>query len=191
MIFIVFAEGLCVAGYLYFLAFLAVLAFLLDNVGKTQIYTILYFAVTLACFCFCIIACPEFSTYQKISPSIIHQMFVFNSILVVTLISLFTCIGINLERKVRNDLLLEKNKAEAQSNKISLQNVYLQEIAFMSTHNVRSPLTNIISLTKMLQDETLEPEKQRKIIQYLKQSSDELDSVIHDMISKTDTATKN
>ncbi len=185
MILIVFAEGLGPAGYLFFLVFLVALAFLLDNSGKSDPKILYYLVLTAICFSFCIITCPQEGKFQYIPKNLKHEMFVFNSITVIILISVFTFIGITLEKKIREALMIEKNKAQKQSAQIQEQNKHLREIAFMSTHSVRMPVTNILGLTKMLETIQNDPEKEAQIKQYLKLSAEELDLVLHEIINKT------
>ena len=182
---IVFAEGLGPAGYLFFLVFLVALAFLLDNSGKSDPKILYYLVFTALCFSFCIIECPQEGMFQYIPEKLKHKMFIFNSITVIILISVFTYIGINLEKKIREALLIEKNKAQKQSEQINEQNKQLREIAFMSSHSVRMPVTNILGLTKMLETLQNDPEKEVKIKHYLRKSAEELDAVLHEIINKT------
>ena len=81
--------------------------------------------------------------------------------------------------------MLEKNKAQIQSSQINEQNKQLKEIAFMSTHSIRMPVTNILSLTKMLEKKGSDPEKEKLIRDYLKKSAEELDIVVHEIIKMT------
>ena len=182
---IVFAEGLAPAGYLFFLVFLVALAFLMDDNGKRDPKILFYLIITTLSFCICIIGCPQDGLYQQIPQQLKHEMFVFNSIAVIILISVFTYIGISLENKIRKALMLEKNKAQIQSSQINEQNKQLKEIAFMSTHSIRMPVTNILSLTKMLEKKGSDPEKEKLIRDYLKKSAEELDIVVHEIIKMT------
>ena len=182
---IVFAEGLEPAGYLFFLVFLVALAFLLDNSGKSDPKIVYYLVFTALCFSLCIIACPQQGMFQFIPEELKHQMFVFNSITVIILISVFTYIGITLEKRIREALMIERNKAQIQSAHINEQNKHLREIAFMSSHSIRMPVSNILGLTKMLETLQNDPQKEEQIKHYLRQSAEELDLVLHEIINKT------
>ena len=182
---IVFAEGLEPAGYLFFLVFLVALAFLLDNSGKSDPNVHIYLLFTAVCFSLCIIECPQQGMFQFIPEKLKHQMFVFNSITVIILISVFTYIGITLEKRIREALMIEKNKAQIQTAQINEQNKHLREIAFMSSHSIRMPVSNILGLTKMLETIHDNPQKEEQIKHYLRQSAEELDMVLHEIINKT------
>lgn len=68
--------------------------------------------------------------------------------------------------------------------KLMEQNEQLRKIAWMQSHEVRKPLANIIGLLALVDMKKLE-DKNEHVFQYLKQSSDELDQIIHDIIQKT------
>lgn len=77
------------------------------------------------------------------------------------------------------NLNLEK-KVEQRTQVINKKNQKLREYAFMNAHNVRGPLTNILSLTQLL--ETLNSKDDHKeIIRHLHSSAEKLDNVIHDI----------
>lgn len=63
---------------------------------------------------------------------------------------------------------------------INEKNAKLREYAFMNAHNVRGPLTNILSLTDLLNTLGIEGEE-RELIKHLQASAEKLDKVIHDI----------
>ncbi len=68
--------------------------------------------------------------------------------------------------------------------KLKEQNEQLRKIAWMQSHEVRKPLANILGLLALI-DSQKTSAVQEHIFQYLKQSSDELDHIIKDIIEKT------
>lgn len=68
--------------------------------------------------------------------------------------------------------------------KLKEQNEKLRKIAWMQSHEVRKPLANILGLLALI-DSQKTAAMQEHVFQYLKQSSDELDQIIKDIIEKT------
>lgn len=77
------------------------------------------------------------------------------------------------------NLNLEK-KVEQRTKVINKKNEKLREYAFMNAHNVRGPLTNILSLADLLNSSKMERE-QEELIHHLHSSAEKLDTVIHDI----------
>ena len=62
----------------------------------------------------------------------------------------------------------------------------LQEIAFQQSHLVRRPLANILGISKMLGDHTVETEDEKKeLLEQLYVAAQQLDDVIKSVTSKT------
>jgi len=184
-ILIVASQGLAGGGYLFLIVLLVALAFLLDNVKNYRRQVFRYFVITIFSFLICIVFCPYKSNWEVITPLLYHRMFIANSVTVIILIALFTYIGVTLERKARHALTLEKDRAKAQAERIIEQNNHLREIAFMSAHTVRAPLTNIMSIAQMLDPNNFTNSRDIHLINYLKISAKELDDVIHEIVDKT------
>lgn len=68
--------------------------------------------------------------------------------------------------------------------KLKEQNEKLRRIAWMQSHEVRKPLANIMGLLTLI-DSQKTAAMQEHVLQYLKQSSDELDQIIRNIIEKT------
>lgn len=72
---------------------------------------------------------------------------------------------------------------------IESQNEKLRDIAFEQSHVVRAPLTRIMGLTSLLTDDgEKDKSEQDELLDLLKESADELDEVIHEIVQKTNTA---
>ena len=71
--------------------------------------------------------------------------------------------------------------------KIEIQNKKLQDIAWMQSHEVRSPLSNIMGLVNLLKTNlNLDGDDENsKIISYITESTQKLDEIIHDIVGKT------
>ena len=184
----VFVEGLATATYLFYFVAIVSMGFLLDKNGNSDPHIRYYIAVIALSFLATICFAPEKGTYEVISDALAREIFVSNCIMVAVLVSIFTLVGVKMEKDVKIALIKQKSKAEKHEAKISVQNVHLKEIAFMSAHSLRSPLTNIMSISKMINVESITSEKDKLLIEHLRRSSLELDKVIHDIVAKTNTA---
>ena len=65
------------------------------------------------------------------------------------------------------------------------QNKRLQEIASISSHNIRRPVATILGLSNLFDRENLENPINRDIMDHLESASIELDEVIHIIVEKT------
>ena len=184
-ILVVTSHGLAAGGYLFFIVLLVALAFLLENVNNYRRQVFRYFAITIVSFLICISYSPTVSKWEYIPPSLYQTLFIVNCATAIILISLFSFFGVTLERKARHALVLEKNRAKSQADRISEQNKHLRNIAFMSAHTVRAPLTNIMSITRMLDPKEFSRSRDEKLIQFLKVSANDLDKVIREIVEMT------
>ena len=183
LIMIAFAEGLKTGGYLFILPLLFALAFLMSNNKVIFFEMAVYFIITILSFCICILFCGETSKWQYISANLYAQMFAFNSICVVCLCALFAYIGIYFEKQYETALLAAKNKAELQEQKIKGQHANLQQIAFLNAHIVRSPLSNILALTSLIDTEKITDFRNKEMIEHLQTSAQKLDDAIREIVS--------
>lgn len=183
LVMVAFAEGLKTGGYLFILPLLFGLAFLMNNVRVNFAEMAIHFFITVSSFCICILFCGETSRWQPISSKLYSNMFTFNSISVVCLCALFAYIGINFEKKHQAALLAAKDKAETQEKKIKGQNANLQQIAFLNAHIVRSPLSNILALTSLINTEKITDPYNKEMIEHLQTSAHKLDDAIKEIVS--------
>lgn len=68
---------------------------------------------------------------------------------------------------------------------ILVQNNKLKEIAQISSHELRRPVTSILGLISLFNRQNLADENNGVIIDYLQKASEELDEVIHSIVAKT------
>ncbi|WP_017257789.1 PAS domain S-box protein [Pedobacter arcticus] len=68
---------------------------------------------------------------------------------------------------------------------ITIQNNKLKEIAQISSHELRRPVTSILGLISLFNSENLADDNNGIIIEYLRKATQELDDVIHSIVSKT------
>jgi signal transduction histidine kinase len=179
------AEGLKTGGYLFILPAIFGLVFMLGNTREYQVEVITYFAISIFAFAFAILCIPEKSSWQVISEDIYQQMFITNTLTVVILCALFAYFGIHFEREIYAKLVNEKNKAEQHEKMILEQNKQLKDIAFISSHTLRAPLTNILGLTALINQNAHDIETNTIVIAGIASSAKELDEAIHNMVSKT------
>ncbi len=185
LVVITFAEGLQTGGYLFILPLLFALAFLVSSNKNSSAKIALYFFVTVCSFSVCVLFAGSTSNWQVIAPSLATQMFTFNSICVIILCAVFASMGIYFERKYKAELLTEKNKAELQETKIRIQNKNLEEIAFMSAHTIRAPLSNILALVSLINPDAITDPFHKEVVQHLQTSAQQLDDVIYKIVHKT------
>ncbi len=72
-----------------------------------------------------------------------------------------------------------RKKAEL---RVKEQNNDLMSIAWLQSHEVRKPVANILGLVDLLKDET-----NSEYLQYLQQSAEELDRIVREIVSMTNT----
>jgi len=71
------------------------------------------------------------------------------------------------------------------SDELEKQNIILKEIAWTQSHMVRAPLTRIMGLANALQRGIVPDSERQQYLNYIKNSSDELDDVIKNITAKT------
>jgi len=69
-------------------------------------------------------------------------------------------------------------------NKIKAQFEQLRKIAWEQAHEVRRPVTNILGLISLLSDEN-NIDMQKETLNYIKESAEQLDSIIHKIVDYT------
>ena len=178
-------EGLNAGAYLYIIPTIFALVFMLGNTREYRAEVIGYFVISVLSFATTILLVPNSSSWQKISDDIYRKMFTTNAIAVVVLCAVFAYIGIYFERKVYERLINERNKARHQEQMIREQNGYLREIAFMSSHTVRAPLSNILGLPALMRDIPNDPDTFLLVKEGIATAAHDLDKAIHHMVSKT------
>ncbi len=77
----------------------------------------------------------------------------------------------DIDKRKKYELLLEK------------QNMQLREIAYVQSHKVRKPVANILGLIQLINPEEMS-EENRKYFNFLIQATQELDTIVHEVIDK-------
>jgi PAS domain S-box-containing protein len=88
-----------------------------------------------------------------------------------------------IERTTNILRVLIENKLNLDS--IKEQNKMLQEIASISSHEIRRPVATIMGLVNLFDDQNLENPLNREIISHIDLTAKELDIVIHTIVEKT------
>jgi len=88
-----------------------------------------------------------------------------------------------IERTANILRILLENKRNQDS--INDQNRRLQEIASISSHEIRRPVATILGLVNLFDQKNLENPLNREIIGHINITAQELDSVIHTIVEKT------
>lgn len=76
-------------------------------------------------------------------------------------------------------------QTKLQEEKIGKQNKRLKEIAFMSSHNTRKPLANILASMNLIDRKNVADAFNEPIFQVLENSAKELDQVVHQIVART------
>lgn len=79
---------------------------------------------------------------------------------------------------------LNVSESRKQLEQIQSQNNNLREIAWLQSHVIRAPLARIMGLVNLIKQE---PDPDENYLEMISSSADELDSVIHQIIEKTNT----
>lgn len=91
-------------------------------------------------------------------------------------------------RKARLVLATDVSEKTKYIQAIETQNKKLQEIAWIQAHIVRAPLARMMGLINLLFDKDNPPEESNELLKYLEFSAHELDSIVKDIIKKTEEA---
>ncbi|NMM50359.1 ATP-binding response regulator [Marinigracilibium pacificum] len=90
--------------------------------------------------------------------------------------TLITIIDITGHKQLQNNLLMVNAKLEKQNN-------YLRQFAYIASHDLKSPVNNILSLIDLLNIEGKLDSSELELFNALKKASNKLDRSIHEMIS--------
>lgn len=74
---------------------------------------------------------------------------------------------------------------------IEQQNEKLKEIAWLESHVVRAPLARILGLVNLLDNKQLEEGEKAKILGYIKDSTQEMDLIVKEVIHKAEALSLN
>lgn len=81
-------------------------------------------------------------------------------------------------RNITREKLYEK--------KITAQNKKLKEVAFVSAHQLRGPITSLLGLTNLLSDKPEEWSDTKLYLEKIKELSDKIDCEIRSLVGKTE-----
>ncbi|MEP3387625.1 MAG: histidine kinase dimerization/phospho-acceptor domain-containing protein [Reichenbachiella sp.] len=79
--------------------------------------------------------------------------------------------------KRNKDLEESQSELELKNEKLQINNKQLTEYAFLNSHVLRAPLTRILGIAQVI-DNKDSSEEQKKLIEHLKASAEELDQVV-------------
>lgn len=96
-------------------------------------------------------------------------------------------IPISRNKKVYFVLHLIQNNTEEYKNEVIIENnrKLLLEIAWISSHKIRGPIARIKGLISLIDDEGMSSEN-KKMVTFIKQESENLDSMVRSIVIKTD-----
>jgi signal transduction histidine kinase len=76
-------------------------------------------------------------------------------------------------------------ESKRNDKRIAEQTERLQDIASISSHNIRRPVATILGLTNLFDRKNLDNPLNKDVIEHLETSAMELDDVIHMIVEKT------
>ncbi len=86
---------------------------------------------------------------------------------------------------IRSDIT-ERKKAELERehllDELTQNNRELKQFSYITTHNLRAPLTNLISICKLIKEDTILDERTRRLIDGFKRSTHHLNETLDDLI---------
>ena len=129
---------------MYFLPILFAIPFMINNSRKYLQEILLYFSVTILSCLICIFLVPEISSWQRIPVEIYQKNFGINAMFSLLLTFIFTYLIIQTDRKYKQELFRQRNKAQeaAASRTLFLSNM---------GHELRTPLNGIIGAIHLLE----------------------------------------
>lgn len=152
---LVVLEGLQSGSYLYFIALIFTIPYIIDNNKKYSREVVFYCALTTLLFGLCIFLGPQKSSLQFITDTDLDLMFKTNSLSTVVLCAVFAYLSIHFERRYANALMEAKAKAE---NAVQARTQFLSHMG----HELRTPLNGIIGAANLLHNKTILPEQQEE-----------------------------
>lgn len=87
----------------------------------------------------------------------------------------------NARLVVVHDITSRKNF----ENQLQLKNDKLSEIAFISSHEIRKPVATILGLINLIENQVVLDSKHTELFDFLRLTANQLDEVIHTIVSKT------
>jgi two-component system, chemotaxis family, sensor kinase Cph1 len=75
-------------------------------------------------------------------------------------------------------------KINRQLDALKKQNAELEKVAFIQSHELRRPVSSILGLVDLIEDENLNPET-KEIMMHIKAATKELDVVVHTIVQNT------
>nr|WP_315207415.1 ATP-binding protein [uncultured Flavobacterium sp.] len=89
-------------------------------------------------------------------------------------------IGTNWDVTKEIEAALEK---ERMIKELMDNNLELKQFSYITTHNLRAPLTNLVLICKLLSPEKIEDPSTLKLIEFLKTSTNQLNETLNDLIN--------
>ena len=89
-------------------------------------------------------------------------------------------IGTNWDVTKEIEAALEK---ERMIKELMDNNLELKQFSYITTHNLRAPLTNLVLICKLINQETIEDPSTLKLIEFLKTSTYQLNETLNDLIN--------
>ncbi|MEN9337531.1 MAG: Adaptive-response sensory-kinase SasA [Bacteroidota bacterium] len=87
---------------------------------------------------------------------------------------------------IQRDITEEKNKEKEREQlikELTLNNSDLKQFSYITSHNLRAPLSNLTGLLTLLEDITIEDEELKEIISGFERSTQQLNETVNDLVN--------
>ncbi|MFM2229184.1 MAG: Adaptive-response sensory-kinase SasA [Bacteroidota bacterium] len=87
---------------------------------------------------------------------------------------------------IQRDITEEKNKEKEREQlikELTLNNSDLKQFSYITSHNLRAPLSNLSGLLTLLEDITIEDEELKEIISGFERSTQQLNETVNDLVN--------
>jgi len=92
-------------------------------------------------------------------------------------------IDITDRKKLFREVELKEEELKRKIDELQMINEELVQFNYIISHNLRSPLANVVGLSELLTNRLDEPEKAKELVLYIKESALQIDEVVKDLSS--------
>ncbi|HEY1025549.1 MAG TPA: PAS domain-containing sensor histidine kinase [Sphingobacteriaceae bacterium] len=77
--------------------------------------------------------------------------------------------------------ILEEERLQKTNEDLIRKNIGLRQFSYIVSHNLRSPISKLLGLASLLQDDAADPALTKELISYIKSEVSDLDTVVRDL----------
>lgn len=177
--FLIYNVGLNSTLYLLAACFLATFVYTFKNQYTPALFNV-YISIFYICLYYLDLTPPHNIDFKSSELFAVFSNLIFLSFLVCSLVP-----------KLFNGLDESFKKSIHHTKKIEKQNKVLKEITWIQSHVVRTPLSRIMAITNLLKENDNSEEEKTFLIDNIIVSSNELDEVIKEIVTKSESIRSN